>query len=35
MSSIFRKLQVKNDSWKKQTFLSFYEINATKFGSKN
>ena len=34
MSTIFRTLQV-NEWWsKKQTFFSFYEINATKFGTK-
>ena len=35
MSTIFRTLQV-NKWWSKnQTFFSFCEINATKFGSKN
>ena len=35
MNSIFRTLQVYEWSLKNETFLSFCEINATKFGSKN
>ena len=31
----FSRCRLTNDSWKKQTFFSFCEINATKFGSKN
>ena len=34
-SSIFRTLQVKKWKLKNHTFLSFCEINATKFGGKN
>ena len=35
MSTIFRTLQVNKWQSKNQTFSSFCEINATKFGSKN
>ena len=35
MSTIFRMLQVNKWYLKNQTFLSFCEINATKFRSKN
>ena len=35
MSTIFRTLQVNKWRPKNQTFFSFCEINATKFGSKN
>ena len=35
MSTIFRTLQVNTWYSKKQTFFSFCEINATKFGTKN
>ena len=35
MTSIFRTLQVNKWWLKNQTFLSFYEIIATNFGSKN
>ena len=31
----FARCRLTNDSWKNQRFLSFCEINATKFGSKN
>ena len=34
MSTIFSTLQVNKCWWKNQTFFSFYEINATKFGPK-
>ena len=35
MSTIFRMLQVNKWQLKNQTFFSFCEINATKFGNKN
>ena len=35
MSTIFRTLQVNKSKSKNQTFFSFYEVNATKFGTKN
>ena len=35
MSTIFRTLQVNKWQLKNQTYLSFCEINATKFGSNN
>ena len=34
MSTIFRTLQINEWQSKNQTFFSFCEINATKFGTK-